>query len=104
MSTNSLRGRRGNPAPPPLSSPVSVRQPGGFREGLAWGGACDNSVVSELTKWKCIPDAMAITEIFQALGDPTRREILRMLRARDMSAGELADKFTLAKSTLSGHF
>ncbi|MGC1678490.1 MAG: autorepressor SdpR family transcription factor [Candidatus Binataceae bacterium] len=47
---------------------------------------------------------MAITEIFQALGDPTRREILRMLRVRDMSAGEIADKFTLAKSTLSGHF
>jgi ArsR family transcriptional regulator len=47
---------------------------------------------------------MPITEIFQALSDPTRREILRLLRGRDMSAGEIADKFTLAKSTLSGHF
>jgi DNA-binding transcriptional ArsR family regulator len=42
--------------------------------------------------------------IFQALSDPTRREILRLLRSRDMSAGELAEKFPLAKSTLSGHF
>lgn len=42
--------------------------------------------------------------MFRALGDPTRREILRMLRKRDMTAGELADRFALAKSTLSGHF
>ena len=27
-----------------------------------------------------------------------------MLRARDMSAGDLADRFPLARSTLSGHF
>jgi ArsR family transcriptional regulator, arsenate/arsenite/antimonite-responsive transcriptional repressor len=42
--------------------------------------------------------------VFQALSDPTRREILRLLRKRDLTAGELADKFPLAKSTLSGHF
>jgi ArsR family transcriptional regulator, arsenate/arsenite/antimonite-responsive transcriptional repressor len=47
---------------------------------------------------------MGINDIFQALSDPTRREILRMLRRRDMTAGELADGFPLAKSTLSGHF
>jgi DNA-binding transcriptional ArsR family regulator len=47
---------------------------------------------------------MGINDIFQALSDPTRREILRLLRQRDMSAGELADCFPLAKSTLSGHF
>ena len=27
-----------------------------------------------------------------------------MLRKRDMTAGEIADQFQLAKSTLSGHF
>ncbi|HTQ38519.1 MAG TPA: autorepressor SdpR family transcription factor [Pirellulales bacterium] len=42
--------------------------------------------------------------VFQALSDPTRREILRLLRKRDLTAGELAEKFPLAKSTLSGHF
>ena len=42
--------------------------------------------------------------VFQALSDPTRREILRLLRKREMSAGEIADQFELARSTLSGHF
>jgi DNA-binding transcriptional ArsR family regulator len=41
--------------------------------------------------------------IFRALSDPTRREILKLLRARDLSAGQLAEQFPLAKSTLSGH-
>ncbi len=45
-----------------------------------------------------------MNRVFQALSDPTRREILRLLRARDMSAGELSERFPLAKSTLSGHF
>jgi DNA-binding transcriptional ArsR family regulator len=43
-------------------------------------------------------------ELFTALSDPTRRAILRALRSRDMTAGELADRFPLARSTLSGHF
>lgn len=47
---------------------------------------------------------MSINEVFRALGDPTRREILGRLRERDMTAGELADCFPLARSTLSGHF
>ena len=41
---------------------------------------------------------------FHALSDPTRREILRLLRRREMTAGEIAERFPLAKSTLSGHF
>ena len=45
-----------------------------------------------------------MNRIFHALRDPSRREILRLLRRRDMSAGEIADCFPLAKSTLSGHF
>ncbi len=47
---------------------------------------------------------MRINEVFQALSDPTRREILRLLQAGDLSAGEIAERFPLAKSTLSGHF
>lgn len=43
-------------------------------------------------------------DIFTALADPTRREILKLLRRRDLSAGEIADHFPLARSTLSGHF
>jgi ArsR family transcriptional regulator len=45
-----------------------------------------------------------VNEVFRALGDPTRREILRLLKRGDRSAGELAERFPLAKSTLSGHF
>ena len=47
---------------------------------------------------------MSANGVFRALGDPTRREIPKLLRQRDMSAGEIADRFPLAKSTLSGHF
>lgn len=47
---------------------------------------------------------MGISEVFKALSDPTRREILHLLQSRDMSAGEIAERFPLAKSTLSGHF
>ncbi len=47
---------------------------------------------------------MGINEMFQALSDPTRREILRLLKDGDMSAGDIAERFPLAKSTLSGHF
>ena len=47
---------------------------------------------------------MAIDDVYKALSDPTRRRILELLRKRDMTAGELADEFELAKPTLSGHF
>ncbi len=42
-------------------------------------------------------------EVFRALSDPKRREILRLLRSGDMSAGEISDRFPVARSTLSGH-
>jgi ArsR family transcriptional regulator len=45
-----------------------------------------------------------MNEIFRALADPTRREILRLLRRRDLSAGEIAQRFPLSRSTLSSHF
>jgi len=41
--------------------------------------------------------------VFKALSDPTRREILRMLRKRPMPAGELADAFVMTKGSLSHH-
>ena len=41
---------------------------------------------------------------YKALADATRRRILKLLGERPMTAGEIADKFNLAKSTLSGHF
>ena len=47
---------------------------------------------------------MGINDTFKALADPTRREILRLLRERDMTAGEIGEKFDLSGSTMSGHF
>ena len=41
---------------------------------------------------------------FAALADPTRRGILKLLRERELSAGEIATSFKLSKPTLSGHF
>jgi DNA-binding transcriptional ArsR family regulator len=45
-----------------------------------------------------------MTRVYQALADPTRRRIIQLLRQGDMTAGEIADHFQLAKPTLSGHF
>ncbi|MGO9451750.1 MAG: metalloregulator ArsR/SmtB family transcription factor [Candidatus Binataceae bacterium] len=47
---------------------------------------------------------MGVNEVFRALGDPTRREILRLLKQGERSAGEIAERFPLSKSTISGHF
>lgn len=43
-------------------------------------------------------------DAFKALADPTRREILRLLRKREMTAGEIAERFDTTKPTLSHHF
>jgi ArsR family transcriptional regulator, arsenate/arsenite/antimonite-responsive transcriptional repressor len=45
-----------------------------------------------------------LQSVFEALAHPVRREILRLLRRRAMSAGELAAHFEITKPTLSGHF
>jgi ArsR family transcriptional regulator, arsenate/arsenite/antimonite-responsive transcriptional repressor len=41
--------------------------------------------------------------VFKALSDETRREILRMLRERDMTAGEIAACFSISKPSISHH-
>jgi DNA-binding transcriptional ArsR family regulator len=45
-----------------------------------------------------------MSDVFDALAHPVRRKILKLLRRRAMSAGDLAEQFDLAKPTLSGHF
>ena len=45
-----------------------------------------------------------MSDIFNALAHPVRREILKLLRDGPLSAGQLAEQFNLAKPTLSGHF
>lgn len=45
-----------------------------------------------------------MTDVFKALSDPTRREVLQLLKARPMSAGELAEHFDVTWPTMSAHF
>lgn len=40
---------------------------------------------------------------FKALSDPTRRKILQLLREKDMTAGEIAEKFNISKPSISHH-
>jgi ArsR family transcriptional regulator len=40
---------------------------------------------------------------FAALADPTRREVLKLLRAGSKTAGEIADAFHLTAPTMSHH-
>ncbi|MEL7487753.1 MAG: metalloregulator ArsR/SmtB family transcription factor [Pseudomonadota bacterium] len=44
-----------------------------------------------------------MTDVFKALAHPARREILSILSKGAASAGDLADQFSIAKPTLSGH-
>lgn len=41
--------------------------------------------------------------LFKALNDSTRREILHMLRKKDLTAGEIADAFDMTKPSISHH-
>ena len=41
--------------------------------------------------------------MFKALADGTRRRILELLRAGDLTAGEIADHFPISKPSISHH-
>ena len=45
-----------------------------------------------------------MADVFQALSSPVRRQIIAMLKKRDMTAGEIDAELGVSKSTLSGHF
>src|SRR5260370_7734665 len=47
---------------------------------------------------------MSSNQTFRALADPTRREILDLLRQGEMKAGALAEKFDMSKPSMSHHF
>ena len=46
---------------------------------------------------------MSLQETLKALSDPTRREILQMLRAGSKSAGEISEKFDITAAAISRH-
>ncbi|MCF2488040.1 autorepressor SdpR family transcription factor [Dyadobacter sp. CY347] len=44
-----------------------------------------------------------MNELFKALNDETRREILNNLKRQDMSAGDIAELFNISKPSISHH-
>lgn len=41
--------------------------------------------------------------LFKALNDQTRREILELLKEKEMTAGEIAERFNISKPSISHH-
>ncbi|MDK0684731.1 autorepressor SdpR family transcription factor [Clostridium perfringens] len=44
-----------------------------------------------------------MSKVFKALSDETRREILKLLSKKDMSAGEISEHFNMSKPSISRH-
>lgn len=44
-----------------------------------------------------------MNKVFKALSDDTRRQILKLLAEKDMTAGEIADNFKISKPAISKH-
>ncbi|MBL7717421.1 MAG: winged helix-turn-helix transcriptional regulator [Flavipsychrobacter sp.] len=44
-----------------------------------------------------------MNSLFKALNDKTRRDILELLKKKDMTAGEIADHFDMTKPSISHH-
>lgn len=46
---------------------------------------------------------MSLQRTLKALADPTRREILNLLKSRKRSAGEISDQFSISAAAVSRH-
>ena len=46
---------------------------------------------------------MSLKETFKALSDPVRRDILELLKAGSMRAGDIAAQFQLGQAAISYH-
>jgi DNA-binding transcriptional ArsR family regulator len=44
-----------------------------------------------------------VDEVAAAIADPVRRDILEMLRAQPLAAGEIADRFVISRPAVSRH-
>lgn len=44
-----------------------------------------------------------MNEVFKALNDPARREILKLLQGGDMTAGDIASRFDMTAPSISHH-
>nr|WP_312578094.1 autorepressor SdpR family transcription factor [Sedimentibacter sp.] len=46
---------------------------------------------------------MGFQESFKALSDPTRRQIIELLRNKNMTAGDIVDQFQMTGASISHH-
>ena len=44
-----------------------------------------------------------MNKLFKALNDQTRRQIIELLKKRNMNAGEIAEEFKISKPSISHH-
>ncbi len=44
-----------------------------------------------------------MNSLFKALNDETRRQIIDLLKDKDMNAGEISNHFTISKPSISHH-
>ena len=44
-----------------------------------------------------------MNDLFKALSDPSRRKIIQLLKEGDLTAGEIANHFDMAKPSISHH-
>ncbi|CAM1332997.1 autorepressor SdpR family transcription factor [Tenacibaculum aestuariivivum] len=44
-----------------------------------------------------------MNSLFKALNDETRRQIVELLKDKDMNAGEIAEQFNISKPSISHH-
>ena len=44
-----------------------------------------------------------MNSLFKALNDETRRQIIELLKEKDMNAGEIAESFNISKPSISHH-
>ena len=52
--------------------------------------------------WKDVTN-MSMQDTLRALSDPTRREILNLLKRSSMAAGDIAEHFTISGAAISRH-
>ena len=87
------------PAPPPTRA--RPRAPTGPRATVSLEAALP--AYYHLDNCLNVRCSLAIDETIRALGDPTRREILRVLRAGDLTAGDIAARFPITAASVSHH-
>src|SRR6187397_2644006 len=56
-----------------------------------------------LTIFRYFSNYISIEPPLQALRDPTRRRILEMLKERDLTAGQIAEAFSMTAPSISYH-